>query len=255
MPAKVIIQSGISAGTSHWIEKAVIRAGSDPKSDVCLPSADVPTHALTIEFRDQTYRVYNRCRYSIFVGASALEPGKAAAWPDGELLQLSKDIQLVLDVDDDPTPMPMADVVEPAYDVDEEEVAYSGLDAGPSKNARPGDGSKTMLQVAVIAFCLLGCVGLLARESLKGRSSDRSDPPSFATTVRDAIKSQTSPELLQRLQYAESAAIRGNKKSARSRFGELRDDLVPQKESFASANRKSELAILDFVEYRLGQLE
>lgn len=256
MPAKVTIQSGISAGTSHWIEQPVIRIGSDPTCDVCLPSAAVPSHALTLEYRNGQYRVYNRCRSNVFVGTRMIESGKALEWPDTDILQLSDDIELVLDVDADPTPVPMRAAVEPEYEIDEVEADYASPELNyPTDTKTKSDASNTILQVAVIVFCLLGCAGLLARESLKGKSGDRRKAPSFAATIRSANEAKTSPELVQRLQFAESAAVRGNKRSARERFGELRDDLVPQKDKFVEADRKPELAILDFVEYRLGQLD
>ena len=255
MPAKLTIQSGISAGTSHWIERPVIRVGSHPQSDVCLPSADVPSQALTVEYRDGRYRVYNRCDSDIFVGTQPVPSGSVADWPDTDILQLTDEVSLVLDVEDDPTPMPMKMAAEYAYDDEDESDIESGFDTGLTESVASGDQSKTLLQIGVIVMCLLAGVGLLARDSMR-KGSQRQDPPSFAKVVRGAVASkETSPELLQRLQYAESAAVRGNKSTARERFGALRDDLVPQKDSFIASNREPELAILDFVEYRLGQLE
>ena len=257
MPAKVTIQSGISAGTSHWIEKPVARIGSDPQSDVCLPSADVPAHALTLEFRDGHFRIYNRCNSNVLVGSQVLEPGKATIWPASETLLLNADNALTLELDADPTPMSMASASVPEYDAVEEEdySAEPELNYDEVANQPPADNSKFMLQLAVTVMCVLGCVALLAREALKDSSSDRRKAPSFTRVVRDAADAKTAPELIQRLQYAESAAIRGNRKTARNRFGQLRDDLVPLRENFVADKRDPELAILDFVEYRLGQLE
>ena len=79
--------------------------------------------------------------------------------------------------------------------------------------------------------------------------------PSFASVIREARAANTSTALVQRLQFAESAATRGNRKSARQRFVSLRDDLLDLQEPLFNDSRESELAILDFVEYRLGQLE
>ena len=254
MPAKLTIQSGISAGASHWIERPVIRVGSHPQSDVCLPSADVPSQALTVEFRDGRYRVYNRCERDILIGSQPVAPGSVADWPDTDILQLTNEVSLVLDVDDDPTPMPMKIAADYAYDEDEPNIEQQ-FDADSTDAAASADRSKTLLQIAVIAMCLLGAVGLLARRSMRTATEQR-DPPSFAKVVRDAIASDTtSSDLIQRLQYAESATVRGNKTTARERYGSLRDDLVPQKDTLVAGNREPELAILDFVEYRLGQLE
>ncbi len=260
MPAKVTVQSGISAGTTHWIERPVVRIGSDPQSDVCLPSADVAAHALTLEYRDGQYRVYNRSRSKVFVGMQAVEPGQARAWSDMDILQLNDDIELVLDVDDDPTPMPMRRSVE--HESEDADVprddSYHGarddlhIDSEPAKS----DSSKFLMQLAVTILCFAGCAALLAREAIKGQDGGTlKKAPVFANVVRDANSSNTSPALVQRLQFAESAAIRGNKVSARKLYGALRDDLVPLQAGFSSKARTSELSILDYVEHRLGQLE
>ena len=49
MPAGIRVDSGISVGTTHWIERAVLRIGSDPQCDICLPSTELDAHALTLE--------------------------------------------------------------------------------------------------------------------------------------------------------------------------------------------------------------
>jgi len=256
MPAKIVVQSGISAGAAHWIEKAVVRVGSAPRSEICIPSATVQQHALTVEFRDGSYRVYNRTPANIAVGSQVVLPGKAVVWHDSIALQLNDEIQLLLECDADPTPVPMR-AAEPFAAMNDAEFTADPepeIAAVPQETS-PKDNSSFMLQLAVTVLCILGCIGLLARESMKGQTADRREPPSFAAVVRNANETTTASELVQRLQYAEAAVVRGNRKSARTRFGKLRDDLIPLKEQFVANERTAELAILDFVEYRLGQLE
>ena len=210
MPARVTIQSGISAGTTHWIERPVVRIGNDPKSDICLPSADVAAHALTLEFRDGQYRIYNRSRNDVFVGICVVAPGQAAAWFDTDILQLNKEIALVLDVDDDPTPMPVRRAGgqiddDGAYDSELEEadddlapMAANQSGVGETKS----DGSKFLVQLAVTVLCFAGCVGLLVRESMKGDMDGvhRKAPSSGNSSVRDPAYAQhqqnASDELL-----------------------------------------------------------
>ena len=258
MPAKITIQNGIAAGTSHWIEKPVIRIGSAPTADVCVPSATVSPHAITLEYRDGQYRIYNRSQANIVVGEQAIPPQQSAIWQTSEIVQLN-DVALRLDTDLDPTPMTMisSPVLEDEYQEessDDEVVSpQSHLDSAPAAAAT--DNSKFWVQLAVTVLCLLGCVVLLARESLKDNTVDRRTAPNFTQVVRQATAAQTKPELIRRLQHAESAMVRGNKKTARERFGRLRDDLVLLRDKFRDANQASELAIVDLVEYRLGQLE
>ncbi len=263
MPAKITVQSGISAGTSHWIEQRVVRIGSDPAAEVCLPSASVPAHALTLEFRDGNYRVYNRCRRNVFVGTHVVAPDKAATWADTDILQLGDEIELVLDVDEDPTPTTQrafaAEQMSAGMDEDadgEWTQQHAAADNPPiSGSSSKTTSSKTWIQLAVTACCILGCVLLVAREQLKGVAPMR-NRPSFATVVGDALNSPTtSRELIGRLQFAESAFVRGDGPAAIARFGRLRDDLLLQKDEFVMNERGPELAVMDFVEYRLSQLD
>ena len=52
MSAGIRVDSGVSAGTKYWIDRAVLRIGSDPQCDICLPSTELEPHAVTLEFRD-----------------------------------------------------------------------------------------------------------------------------------------------------------------------------------------------------------
>ncbi len=247
MPAKLIIQSGIAAGASHWIQRPVIRIGSDPAADVCLPTASVPPHALTLEFRNGVYRVFNRCRTEISIGTHRVSPGQAADWQDTDVLKLNDEVELALELDEDPRPRPVRtvpDVVQEAENRSEQEPV--ALAPPPAEAPANRSSSQTIVQLAVIAVCLFGCVALLVREQNKRHRTKR-NPPRFGTVVRDALASKTtSPQLVRRLQHAESAFIRGDQKAARQRFGRLRDDLAPHQQQYARDGRNPELAIIEF---------
>src|SRR5688572_746458 len=106
MSASIRIESGIAAGTNYWIDRPVLRIGSDPQCEICLPTADLAPHALTLEFRTGTYRAYNRGATAIFLGRTSLQPGAAGVWNDGDVLTLPGDQRLALAVDGDPRPCP-----------------------------------------------------------------------------------------------------------------------------------------------------
>lgn len=52
-----------------------------------------------------------------------------------------------------------------------------------------------------------------------------------------------------------TALVRGDNQAARSRFGQLRDELIQQRDQFTAGNREHELRILEYVEYRLRQFK
>ncbi len=263
MPAKITIQSGISAGSSHWLDGRVVRIGSDPTADVCLPSADVAAHALTLEFRDGSYRIYNRSGQNVFVGTHVVAPDHVATWMDTDILQLGDEIQLVLDVGDDPAPSgkptsARSQEWSPQDDGGGPTGALSSADHRHDLTSAVGNDPKSSsmwLQLAVIFVCVLGSLLLLARHQRKaGRAS--TPAPTFSQVIKEALASpSTSRELVGRLQYAESAVIRSDKRAAVARFERLRDDLLPQRGAFVANQRTPELAILDYVEFRLSRLE
>ena len=71
MSASIRIESGIAAGTNYWIDRPVLRIGSDPQCEICLPTAELAAHALTLEFRGGAYRAYNRASTPIFLGSTS----------------------------------------------------------------------------------------------------------------------------------------------------------------------------------------
>src|SRR5262245_4069268 len=99
MSAIIHVQSGIAAGTNYWIDRPVLRIGSDPQCEICVPSAELAAHALTLEYRTGTYRVYNRGAEPISVGATSVARGSATEWRDGQTAILAGDLHLQLEFD------------------------------------------------------------------------------------------------------------------------------------------------------------
>ncbi len=109
MSANIRVESGISAGTKVWIDRPVLRIGSDPQCDVCLLSAELAPHAITLEFRDGNYRAYNRSQSPVNIGSTVVQPGANAVWQADDTLQLPGDLRLALEIDGDPRPAPRPD--------------------------------------------------------------------------------------------------------------------------------------------------
>ena len=107
--------------------------------------------------------------------------------------------------------------------------------------------------MGITLACVIGCVLLLMRDAKRAAAPDRA--PAFAAIVSEAIEAgDTSPELLRRLQFAESLYVRGEQDAARVRFAALRDDLMAIRARLDAENRESELAILSLLESRLAKL-
>lgn len=254
MPATIRVESGISAGTDFWIDRPVLRIGSDPQCDLCLPSTELSPHALTLEFRGGGYRVYNRGASPVSVGSAVVQPGGNAGWNAGQSLVLPGDLRLALSIDGDPRPAPRPDA---RPDDDFDAVDDLAVVAAPTAEAAAKKSSGTMMQLAIIGFCILGMAAFLTMRP-SGDAAVAAERPTFDTIVESALaKDPTSAarRLLPRLQYAEAAVVRGNVPLALERFAKLRDRLVRIRDSLAEADRADAQQMLDYVEQQLSELQ
>jgi hypothetical protein len=258
MPASVRVDSGISAGSSYWIERAVLRIGSDPQSDICLPSAELAPHALTLEFRDGNYRVYNRGTSPVTVGAAVVGPGANATWHADETIHLPGDLRIALEVDGDPRPTPRADSRGDDRFGDAAATLPMGAAAADAATdeAAATKSKSSMLQMAVIGICVLAMAAmLLLKNAGGGESAAAADRPTFNELVTESTsKDPAHQAVIRRLQYAQAAIVRGNLKLAHERFSLLRDHLVSHADSLTGDAKKDAERVLSYVEYRLGQL-
>ena len=169
-------------------------------------------------------------------------------------MDLPGDLRLVLTIDGDPRPSPTPETHgdEDFAEVDQEVAAVG---AGAAGVATPKKSSNTVLQLAVIVVCLLGMAVFLTMDF--GGQTAAADRPSFdgiVTSVLAKDKDGVARVLLSRLQYAQAALVRGNKKLALERFSQLRDLLLRQEDSLPAEDREDVQRMLKYVEYRLGSL-
>ena len=255
MPASVRVQTGISAGTNYWIDRPVLRIGSDPQCEICLPTAELAPHALTLEYREGSYRAYNRSSVPVTVGTSVVSPGANGIWHEDQTVQLPGDLRLLLEIDGDPRPSPR-----PETHIDDVYAAENGdavAGAATSANAAAAKKSSgTLVQLGIIAFCVLGMAALL---TMGGGEADTAtqERPTFDAIVENGLANPEDPSsaLLPRLQFAETAIVRNHRELARERFLKLRDQLVRQKESLPADSRDGIERMLSYVEFRLSQLQ
>lgn len=254
MSASVRIESGIAAGTSYWIDRPVLRVGSDPQCEISVPSAELPAHALTLEFRGGAYKAYNRTSTPIFLGSTSVQPGAAGAWSDGDVLTLPGDVRLLLAFDGDPRPSPRPDSrMDDGFDDDQATAAGVAPHAATPEEAQKAK-SKSLMQMIVIGVCLVGG-GLLLMSSGETETPPE-DRPTFTQIVETSLKKDANIRtLVQKLQYAESFMVRGNDEVARTQFSELRDQLTRQMDALSADDQKDAKAIQDYVETRLSQLQ
>ncbi|HEX3601349.1 MAG TPA: hypothetical protein VHU84_14450 [Lacipirellulaceae bacterium] len=256
MPANIRIESGIAAGTNYWIDRPVLRVGSDPQCEICLPTADLAPHALTVEFGGGTYRAYNRGSMPISLGRTTLQPGASGAWDDGDMASLPGDQRLVLSINGDPSPCPRPEkALDDGFDNDPAAAASDTPALTPEEIQKAK--SKSLMQMGIIGICVAGMGGLLMmNKMLGGTETPPPNRPSFNKIVTDSLtKDAAIRELVQKLQFAQSFIVRGDPENARVQFGELRDQLLRHMDSLSTVDRKDAEVIRDYVDGKLGDLQ
>src|SRR6056297_1197182 len=199
MGARIYVQSGIASGTVHWIGRHVTRIGSDPAMDLTIPSERLAKHALTLEYREGTYRIHNRSSGPIYLGGRTVESGASDTWMDADLLELADSVRLAMEWDNDPAPSAKpadraggAAVIGPESDaaerhdapvaVDKRSTRVASASAVPASGIDRAKSSQTLTQIAVIVACVVGGILLLVRDQNAG-SSQQVNLPSFAKIV------------------------------------------------------------------------
>ena len=257
MFARITVQSGIAEGTSHVIEGRVARVGSDPQADICLPTNDIPAHALTLEFRGEGCLVYNRCPNSVFIGSQTVEPDNVVQWAETDLLQMGSETTLLLDFDWEAESEESDSQNSESGESFPSDIVGGAIDSDKKNQATAKDKSsstKTVVQLLVIVACVAGSALLLLRD--QNQSKVQSGGLNFSQLISVSLDDESvSDELLRRLQFAETQRVRGREEAAHLAFQGIRDDLLYQFTSDLDAenlpeNRNSE--ILQFVQKRLA---
>lgn len=255
MSASIRIESGIAAGTNYWIDRPVLRIGSDPQCEICVPSADLAPHALTLEFRGGMYRAYNRGSSPISIGSTTLQPGTAAAWEEDEAAMLPGGLRLVLSFDGDPRPSPRQESrIDDGFDNEGAAVIADGQTVATPAAAKTSK-TKTLIQMAVTGFCIAAMAGFLML-GRGGTEAPVQNQPSFdAIVVASLNQDDKIRTLVQKLQFAQSFLVRGRIDIAKLCFADLRDQLIHQTDSLPPADRQYAAVIRNYVELRLSQLQ
>ena len=235
----------------------MLRIGSDPQCDICLPSAELAPHALTLEFRDGNYRAYNRSASPVNVGATVVQPGANAVWHADETIQLPGDLRLALEVDGDPRPTPRPDSHFDDGFARRRRIAADGRGGGRRADEAAAKKSKSsLIQMAIIGVCVLALAGLLDDEKRRRRRDGRRRPadvqrarPGVAHQGRAPPGDRPPPAI-----RPGRPRPRQRPQLAHERFVKLRDQLVNHVDSLAGEEKTDAERVLSYVEYRLGQL-
>lgn len=252
MAAEITIIEGVGAGQSIWIEHPVVRIGSDPTADVCLPDADLPNHAATVEYRGGQYTVYGYSDVPLMVNEQLIDEGQSGTWRDGQTVRIGTFATMILEATGDGRPEPR-----PKERHDLEPMPDEPAGAEPTSDSPPGDSAKTIVQIAVILVCLLGVAWMLLNPGTGKQTS--AQRPAIAPVLESVDWSKTSPthHLTVLVRNAEMSRLRGDLKKARAKYEEIRDQWRRRQEALENAGQElpqDEETLLRFVVHQLADL-
>ncbi|HVX62768.1 MAG TPA: FHA domain-containing protein [Pirellulales bacterium] len=260
MSAKVVGASGGVAGLEFWIEEEVVRIGSDAACEIAIPSSDLASHVVTLEYRQGEYLIHNRESGAILLGGRPLPERASAAWAPGAELQLSRSVVLNLVISGDPAPARQEVAAPFAADepwneereADDEEPAEEPAKAGASKHA------KSIVQAVITAVCIAGAIFMLSTGGPSPQASAGNRRQQFETLFASADTMEA--EVRQRLQAAWAAEGMTDREpgAARRQYAELVEllhrRLAAPLDEDKKSNKRRELdrEILEFAESGLA---
>ncbi len=263
MTAKIEFTGRIRSGSICWIDKPVMRIGSDPESDVCIPSADVAQHAVTIEYRQGAYTAYNRQSDPIKVTGIEVSAGSSAVWKAGTELQIGENVALRLVQEGDGAPSAESDEGwdresdEYYDDIAEDEWASNDVVGKTKADAAESGSKETLIQLAVIAMCFVGIIVIAATQFIDFGGAPVVNTINVESLLNDLAKasaetgSRDFQRIEQQLKLAEFAWHRGDEQKSRIAYMKLRNLLQERKEVLGNQISKVELEILRYVHAKL----
>ena len=248
--------AGPLLGKVNPLDKKVVRIGSHPNGDVCIPSKLIPSQMAVIEIKggNEPCRIYNRSEINFDLASQAIEPGESVDWRIGESLQLPDGSIIEL-------------VASTAQDMEEPPMSYndhwddkSGSNQNSEVKVDNENNSSTSIQLAVIAVCLIA-IGVIVYtqfvldpdKPLKLNSS--LDPASVVKIVKSNAKTPAEIAIRDMILNTEFALSKGDKESAKVILRQLQRFLARRMESGFIDFEAEESQLLLYSAERLTQEE
>lgn len=237
MSAKIIAQTPGSATIEYWLNDDVIRIGGSPDCDLALTG--LADHAITLQERGGRHFAFNRSPATFYVDGQSIAPGQSGEWNYGSELRFDNGTQLLLQSAEEaqlhsPTLWSDGEVREPAPD-------------------QADDNKDKLTKIAVVAFAGIAVLAVILGGSGSG---SRNTTAVYEQLIRDRMwehsdSDRTARQVLDALQRARIAELRGDLKTAEAKYVEAKDVLWTAKDSGAESFLDVDQRTLDFVTNRL----
>ncbi|MEQ8789189.1 MAG: FHA domain-containing protein [Pirellulaceae bacterium] len=277
MPAHIEVYYNGDETAEFWIEKPVLRVGSNESCDVLIRSSLVASHAATIQYRDGGYVVHNRTESPLMLAERTIAPGASESWQDRETLLVAPDVSVCLVIDGSAAPTRQArdNTVLKAYQQKreieraeqqaiEEQKSDEQQAAGEAKQEKASLDPQLLVGGVcfVLALLMLGGIGFMLLKPPAAQSGDPlATPPNIPAELLK-YKSEMPSDLVIYLQEAQQAVQRGDATLARRRLHRLRAELARQttERGELTINRNGQMfdygpSLTRYINYYLAQVE
>jgi hypothetical protein len=250
MPAIIRVTSGPGGGREFWIESPVVRIGSHPDSDLCLPSPAIAPHAITIEFRNKQYVVHNRSEQPFLIGTQSVEKQTKAEWANGQQLEFPGIAVLTLLLDRDPTPgaKPHSSDMEPLVVTEPDVEEHTDEDTAVVKNS--SFSPKEMIQLAVTIGCVLGIVVIIASKVIPQKPNEKIAKTVTFEEVLEDRKKVSDPVFLSMINEVQEAKVlksKGDSALAIHKLTRVRNQLHERRNGEGQLAQQHEQRLYDYV--------
>jgi hypothetical protein len=247
MPAHITVESGITAGSMHVIEKPVVRIGSGSRADIRIPAQGFADHALTLEFRSGAYHVHNRDSRAVAVGRAELRGGESVNWLTGQPLRTPDGMCLVLHIGDDAVPRRVSDRQQPLEEAEAVDDVSADL-PDPDGAERTGKPLRMKETCIIVGCALAGLLMLVGGPA----SAPQEETPTLAVVLRNW---QGEREVVYQLQHAHNKIDAGAETVAKREFLEIRNQLLARTGGLAGERSDEERQLLEHVNRQLMVLQ
>jgi hypothetical protein len=246
MSIRIVIQGATAPIPDYVMIADVIRVGSDPSCDLCIPHID--PHALTVQHKPGRCVAFNRGSAPIRIGEQAILPGRSAAWAYGQELQLGPRTILRMETAEVPSPTRLKRT--------RPEGKRASEPAGPAKE------KKRNRPYAILGGCLLVGFLILGQSSPNKGLSVAAAGREFDAVIDELQRSidrspATSSEVARVrniLQEARIDDVRGNSKRAMTNYAKVQRLVLTLHRDEHPLSTALEERLTGFIKFRVERL-
>lgn len=240
MSAQVFAEQNGSQSGDYWIDRNVFRVGSASDCEFQIPS--LPVHALTVQFSNGSYRVFNRTNSPVKIGDQQLMPMQPTIWSPSTPITLGNTIlRLIVEGDSSPSRKPVR------VFSNEERQASTKKTTTKTKKKRGLD--MVLSCIAIVAFAVFTATFYLGKS--KGVDSTELFETLVVKLTEEESANRRAKMIRESLQEARMLSLRGDQEDAKLIYGNIRNLLLNDRQKSAEDLTPGEVFAYKFIRFEL----